>query len=420
MDIERMDIDMSAPRTFSAVESAPDMRSLRALTWILAAACGLAVANLYYCQPLLNEIAKTFHAGQGEASVVVTLTQLGYAIGLVFVVPLGDLLENRALASRTLLVTAAALILAGLAPNLELFLAASVLIGVTSVVAQILIPLAAHLAPAAERGRLVGRVMSGLLGILLARTVASLVSAALGWRSIFFISAGLIVATSLVLARKLPRHRPVDRPSYVSLLASLGELVRNEPALRRRAACQASMFGAFSAFWTSVTFELIDSHGLSQTGIGIFALVGAAGALAAPAAGRIADRGLGGPASGIALLLGSVSMILAAIAGGHGTPRLVLLAASAVLLDLAVQGHQVLSQQEIYQLREDARARLNTVFMGSIFTTGAISSAVGGWLHEQYGWVAVMIFAAALPLGGLTIWAVSGLRRGRALRGPTS
>lgn len=410
---------MSASRTRGPVPSATDIRSLRTLTWILAAACGLAVANLYYCQPLLGEIADTFHVSSATASVVVTLTQLGYALGLIFLVPLGDLVENRALASRTLLVTAAALLLAGFAPDLSLFLAASVLIGVTSVVAQILVPLAAHLAPPEARGQLVGRVMSGLLlGILLARTVASEVSAVLGWRSIYFISAGLILATSVVLARTLPRHQPPDRPSYRSLLASLGELIRHEPALRRRAVCQASAFGAFSAFWTSVTFELIDSHGLSQTGIGVFALVGAAGALAAPVAGRLADRGLGSIASGVALLVCSTSMVLAAVAGGSGTPRLLLLAASAVLLDLGVQGHQVLSQQEIYKLRDDARARLNTVFMGTIFTTGAIGSAVGGWLHSQYGWVAVMIFAATLPLLGFTVWAVSTVRtRGRVAAG---
>ena len=399
---------MSAPARETT--EAP-VRSLRVLTWVMAVACGLSVANLYYSQPLLGEISHTFAASQGEASIVVTMTQLGYAIGLVFVLPLGDLLENRALTSRTLLVTAAALVLAGLAPNLGLFLVCSVLIGVTSVVAQILVPLAAHLAPAASRGQVVGQVMSGLLlGILLARTIASLVAAAFGWRSIFFVSAGLILATSFVLARMLPRRAVAVRPSYFSLLGSLGELVRTESALRRRAFCQATAFASFSSFWTVIAFQLVSAHHLSQVGIGLFALVGAAGATAAPLAGRLADRGFGGPSSGAALALCVLAMALAAMVGGRGTADLVLLGLAAVLLDLGVQGHQVLSQQEIYQLREDARARINTVYMGTIFFTGAASSAISGWLNSQYGWTAAMTFAAVVPAFGLTVWAVSTVR----------
>ncbi|HEY2669643.1 MAG TPA: MFS transporter [Rugosimonospora sp.] len=385
-------------------------RSLRLVTVVLAFACGLTVANLYYAQPLLALIAHDLGSGQGTAALIVTMTQIGFAIGLILLLPLGDLLENRALASRTLLGTAAALVVAAVAPSIGVLLVVSVFIGLTSVVAQILIPLAAHLAPPAQRGRIVGRVMSGLLlGILLARTLASLVAAQWGWRSVYLISAVLMVAVSVILVRLLPRRRPVQSARYPQLMASIGNLVRTEPALRRRAVCQALMFAAFSSFWTSIGYELLDAHHLSQTGIGIFALVGAAGATAAPLAGWLGDRGYGQVGSGVALALGVVAMAVA----GAGRGSLVLLAAGAVLLDLAVQGHQVLSQQEIYQLRPDARARINSVFMGSLFIAGAIASAVSGLLYQRSGWLAVTLFGGALPVVALAVWTASRLRARR-------
>jgi predicted MFS family arabinose efflux permease len=381
--------------------------NLRLVMAVLAFACGATVANLYYPQPLLDEIASAFSVPEGNAALVVTLTQLGYAAGLALLMPLGDLVENRALAARTLLFTAAALVVAGSAPVFGVFLAAAVLIGITSVVAQILVPFAAHLAPEHLRGRFVGTVMTGLLlGILLARTVSSLVAGAWGWRAIYFVSAALMLAVAVAVRRVLPRREPGRAVSYPRLLRSTVTLAREEPALRRRAVCQALMFGAFSAFWTTVAFELTREHGLSHNGIAVFALVGAAGAAAAPIAGRLADRGYGQIGSGAALALAVVSMVLAAT----GVRSLVLLAAAAVLLDLAVQGHQVLSQQEIYGLRADARARINTVFMTTIFVGGAIASAVAGALYGAVGWTGSSLFAGTLPLVALVIWSVSRLR----------
>jgi predicted MFS family arabinose efflux permease len=385
-------------------------RGLRLVTLVLAVACGATVANLYYAQPLLAEIASAFEVSQGNAALVVTLTQLGYAVGMVALMPLGDLLENRALASRTLVATAIALAVAGLAPGFGVFLAASVLVGITSVVAQILIPFAAHLAPEDQRGRFVGTVMTGLLlGILLARTLSSLAAAAWGWRTIYLISAGLMLVVAVTLARVLPRHKPDHGVTYPQLMRSIGQLVRSEPALRRRAVCQALMFGAFSCFWTSVAFELIRGHGLSQAGIGIFALVGAAGAAAAPIAGRLGDRGHGRIGSGVTLALAVVAMLVAEA----GVNSLLVLALAGILLDLAVQGHQVLSQQEIYGLRADARARINTVFMTTIFVGGALASAGSGLLYDAAGWTGVTLLGAALPSAGLVIWAVSTLRARR-------
>jgi predicted MFS family arabinose efflux permease len=395
----------------TATKAPPAPVGLRVLTLVLAVACGVTVANLYYAQPLLDLIAGSFHISQGTATVVVTMTQIGYALGLIFLLPLGDLLENRRLIIRTLLATAVALVLTATAPVFGVFLAASLLVGVTSVVAQILVPLAAHLAPPDERGKFVGQVMSGLLlGILLARTVSSLVADWLGWRAIYVISAALMVVLGVVLRRMLPPRTPEHNASYPHLLVSVLALVRDEPVLRWRALCQASMFGAFSAFWTAIAYELIDEHGLSQVGVAVFALVGAAGAAAAPLGGRLADSGHGRAASGAMLGLAAAAMALA----GLGQHSLVLLAVAGVLLDLSVQCHQVMSQQEIYALTEDARARVNTVYMSTVFVGGAIASAIAGILHAAYGWTGVCVFAAVLPLLGLLVWTLR-LRPSQAL-----
>ncbi|MDT5180911.1 MAG: hypothetical protein QOJ95_5109, partial [Mycobacterium sp.] len=351
------------------------------VTVVLATACGLAVANIYFAQPILDLLAASFHVTQGAATSAVTVVQIGYALGLVLLLPMGDLLENRRLTSAMLVVTAAALVVAGTAQSLGVFLAASVLIGVTSVVAQILIPFAAHLAPEASRGRIVGWVGSGLLlGILLARTLSSLAAAVWGWRAIFFISAGLMLVMAVVLARLLPSRKPDHTTGYLTLMASVWELVRTQPVLRRRALCQALMFAAFSGYWTGIAYQLIAVHGFDQAQVGLFALVGAVGVVASPVAGRIADRG-DVFASGIALFIGVVAMVVARFGAGS----VVLLGVAAVLLDVAMTAHQVLSQREIYQLRPDARARINTVYMGSVFAGGALGSALAGLLHDRYG-----------------------------------
>jgi len=390
-------------RDMTTIETAPapDAARLRLITLTLAFACGAAVANLYYAQPLLELVSKSFHVSQGSATVVVTATQIGYALGLAFLIPLGDLLENRALAYRTMLVTVAALVLAAAAPNLSVFLAAGVLIGVTSVVAQVLVPLAAHLAPEEQRGRFVGRVMSGLLlGILLARSISSLAAEAWGWRSIYVISAALMLITAVVVRRVLPIHRPDHSSSYVQLLASVVRLFATEPVLRRRALSQACTFGAFTAYWTGITYELIDHHGLTQTGVAVFALVGAAGAATAPLAGRLGDHGHGRGARGLALIAASGALVLAWLGASH----LLLLGLAGVLLDAAVQTHQVLSQRDVYSLHATARARVNSAFMTTMFIGGAVSSAVAGALHSAHGWSGVAIFGACLPAAALVGW----------------
>lgn len=393
-----------------------DARGLRLVTLTMAFACGLAVANLYYAQPLLALIATSFHVSHGTATTVVTATQLGYALGIVALLPLGDLVNNRKLTSRTMVGTALALGLSAVSPDFSLFLVLSVLVGVASVVAQILIPFAAHLAPDGQRGRVVGQVMSGLLlGILLARTVASLVSAAWGWRSIYFVSAVLLLVMAVLLAKILPDREPDHTASYRRLMTSVAELVRAEPVLVQRAFCQAMMFGAFTAFWTAIAYELIGVHHLNQVEVGIFALVGAAGAAAAPFAGRLADAGHGHVGRAAAIALALVAMLVAAFGAGS----VVVLAVAGVLLDLAVQSHQVFSQRDIYSLRADARARINTVFMATIFVGGALSSAISGWLLDSHGWTGVALFGAALPVLGGIMWAYGHARSATGTSAPS-
>jgi predicted MFS family arabinose efflux permease len=396
----------SAPRGDVAGNGGEPLRGrgLRLVMLVLAFACGASVANLYYAQPLLGLIRQTFGVSSGTSALVVTVTQVGYALGLALLLPLGDLLENRKLSSRTLVVTAVALAVAAVAPGFGVFLIALALVGVTSVVAQVLIPLAAHLAPEQSRGKYVGQVTGGLLfGIMLARSVASLAAAAWGWRSIYAISAVVMLATALALVRLLPRRQPQQAgqsASYPKLVASSVALARAEPLLVRRAASQALMFGAFTAYWTAIVFELTGRHHLSQAGIAVFALVGAAGAAAAPVAGRLGDRGFGVPVRGAAIALGVGALLLAAT----GSSSLALLALSAVLLDFAVQGGHVLNMRDIYALRPEARARMNSVYMTGVFAGGAASSAVTGVISQHGGWPGVAVFAAILVAVAGLVW----------------
>jgi predicted MFS family arabinose efflux permease len=403
---------MSSQTQSAAADPVPSRRRLRLFTFVLAAAAGVSIANVFYSQPLLTLIAQSFGISESAASIVVTVTQLGYAAGIITVIPLGDLFESRLLASRVLIVTAVAAACVALATNLPLFFVASAVLGFTSVVAQIVVPLAAHLAPAGQGGRYVGQVMSGLLlGIMLARSVSSFLAGVWGWRSVYVLSAVLMVIMIIVLATVLPRRKPDHTGNYRSLMVSIWHLIREEPALRRRAVLQAIMFAIFSVFWTSITYELINQYHLSQIQIAIFALIGAAGAVAAPIAGRIGDRGLGRPATGIVFVLAAMAMVVA----GLGAHNLIVLAIAGILLDLAVQTNLVLSQQEIYALRPDARSRLTTVFIASVFFGGAIGSALSGVVYAQAGWGGVAILGVVLSLIGLAIWTASMLLRRRSV-----
>ena len=383
------------------------------LTVALAAACGLVAANLYYAQPLIGLIGPSLGLPLEATGLIVTLIQIGYVFGLALVVPLGDLLESRRLICTILCLTAVALAAASLAPTAPIFLAACLAIGVTSVVAQILVPLAAHLASDANRGRVVGNVMSGLLlGILLARPVSSLIAHSAGWRPVFGLSAGVMLTLALALRRILPLRNPTHDSSYLGLLHSLWVLFANSPLLRRRAACHAALFGAFSLFWTGVPLLLAGpAFGLTQRGIAFFALAGAAGAVIAPVAGRFADRGWTRAGMAINMLIVAASFILAHIAGSGSMPLLV---AAAILLDLGVSANMVLSQRAIYGIDAAARSRLNGVFMSIFFAGGALGSALASWSYVGGGWARLSWIGLAFAAVALILYALELLAESRA------
>ncbi|WP_322922274.1 MFS transporter [Paenibacillus campi] len=366
----------------------------------LAIACGIIVANLYYAQPLVGLIRTDIGLSAEAAGLIVTLAQIGYAAGLLFIVPLGDIVENRRLVFVLLLFTALALIMAAWAGQATVFLAASMLIGLGSVAAQILVPYASHLAPEPSRGRVVGNIMSGLLlGIMLARPVSSLIAAHLGWRAVFVISAVLVTLLALVLIRALPSNRPAARHRYPYLIASMAQLVRHTPVLRRRALYHAAIFGTFSLFWTTVPLLLAGPvFHFSQTGIAIFALVGVAGAAAAPIAGRLADRGWIRPGTAIAFAIVIVSMLLPLLARDGSMISVLLLVLAAILLDLGVSANLVLGQRAIFSLGAEVRSRLNGLYMATFFLGGALGSSVGTWAFETGGWTAAVGIGIALPV----------------------
>lgn len=333
------------------------------------------------------------------ASLIVSLTQIGYALGLFFLVPLGDLLENRKLMILTTVVAIASLLGAAFTEQPNLFLLVSLLIGFSSVSVQILIPLAAHLAPAESRGRVVGSIMGGLLlGILLARPVSSVVADHFGWRAMFMAAAALMAFISVVLMLTIPKRQPDHSASYGQLLGSLGTLLRRQPVLRQRAFYQGCMFAAFSLFWTAAPLELARNHGLSQSEIALFALVGALGAVAAPIAGRLADAGHTHRASLLAMLFAALSFLPAFI---HPLFSVIGLAVTGVVLDFCVQMNMVIGQRAVYALDAHSRSRLNALYMTSIFIGGAFGSAIASSVYEHGGWLGVVVVGSALPLVAL-------------------
>ncbi|KIQ60649.1 MULTISPECIES: MFS transporter [Pseudomonas] len=380
----------------------------------LAFCCGAVVANLYYAQPIVELIAPQIGLSSAKASLIVSLTQFGYALGLLFLVPLADLLENRRLVVGLTLAAGVSLLLAGLSQTPSMFLVFSLLIGLTSVAVQILVPLAAHLAPEASRGRVVGNIMSGLLlGILLSRPLSSLLVEAFGWRGVFFSAAALMALIASVTAVALPRREPTHRASYAALIGSVLALARRHAVLRERSLYQGLLFASFSLFWTIAPIELMRNHGFNQTQVALFALVGAVGAIAAPIAGRLADAGHGRKGTRVALLLAPISLLIAALPG-HGYVGLV---ACAVLLDFAVQLSMVLGQREVYALDPHSRARLNAVYMTSIFVGGALGSLVASPLYEQFGWTVSALAVAVIPALALVLFLARGVRAAPVARG---
>lgn len=380
----------------------PAPRMTRALTLLFAVAGGAAVGNLYWAQPLLDEIARSFGVAQGVAGLLVTVTQVGYAVGIFLVVPLGDVVDRRRLVPGVLVASGVALLAAAAAPGWGLALAALTLVGLTSVGAQLLIPLAGDLADPEQRGQVVGTIASGvLIGILLSRTISGVVADLLGWRAIYVIAGAVAWGLALVLHRVLPTLPPRDHVPYGRLLLSTLAVVRTARAVPVTLVLGACGFGTFSMLWTAMTFLLTgppDDYSLTQ--IGLVGLAGLAGALAARGAGRLHDRGLSVPATGSLLVLGIAALLLA----GAGQRHLVVLLVAIVLFDVAVQGAMILNQTRLLGVDPEARSRMNTAFVTSNFIGGAIGSALAGVLWHVGGWWAVMVGGVAVLGVALVVW----------------
>lgn len=375
------------------------------LVLLLATACGLLAANLYYAQPLTGPISASLGLGPAAAGVIVTLTQLGYGLGLLLVVPLADLLENRRLVVAIVAACAVALAVAALSTAALPFLLAAFAIGACTVAAQILVPYAAHMAPEAARGRVVGNVMSGLLlGIMLARPAASLMASLAGWHAIFWLSAVAMAALAVALRLLLPRRQPAATLRYGALLGSLATIWGGQPVLRHRALAHAGLFAAFTLFWTAVPLHLAARLGLTQLGIAVFALAAIAGAVVAPFAGRLADAGRARPGLARrgrlgALALGALAFPVGLL--GQGPVAIGALVVAGILLDAAVTMHMILSQRDIFALGDAIRGRVNGLFIATFFLGGAIGSALGSGAMAWGGWGLAAWVGAALPAAGL-------------------
>jgi predicted MFS family arabinose efflux permease len=378
----------------------------------LGLACAVGVSTIYYNQPLLLEMSRTFGSTTGRTGFVAVATQFGYAIGLMAFVPLGDVLERRALMMRMYAAVAVALLLVALAPSLSWLIAGSALIGLFASVTHIVVPIAPDLASPTQRGRAIGTVMTGLLlGILLARTFAGWVSSIHGWRWVFVVAAAINAAFVPLLWRVMPKLPPKQNLTYGDAMRSLWTLVKTQPLLRESALIGGLGFAAFACFWTTLVFLLHSHYGLGAGVAGTFGIVGAAGALVAPWAGRRADKHGSRWVISIGLTALAASYLLLWSEEAATLPRalhLVGLVIGVIVLDMGAQIVQIANQTRIFGLVPSARSRLNTVYMTTYFTGGAIGSALATIAWEHWRWNGVcclalsfIALAAARHISGL-------------------
>ncbi|MGZ9719513.1 MFS transporter [Rhizobium miluonense] len=385
------------------MENVPDTSTAHGIAkpalFAMAAASGIAVANIYYNQPMLGIIEKEF-PGEAITGFIPTATQLGYALGLLFLLPLGDIVHRRKLIIGQFVVLAGALALAAIAQSALALIAASLVVGATATVAQQIVPFAASLAIPARRGATIGTVMAGVLtGILLSRTLSGFVGAHAGWREMFWIGVPLALVAAALMFFTLPSHRPASHMRYHTALKSLAHLWRREGALRTAALMQAALFGSFTAFWTILALYLQTPHfNLGADVAGLFGVVGAVGVVVAPLAGRVADRR--GPQ--FVVLLGALLTLVAWIVFGVWT-SIIALVIGVIVLDFGVQSALVSNQHVVYALDPEARSRLNTIFMTAMFLGGAAGAALATMAWEYSGWIGVSALGASLALVALLI-----------------
>ncbi|MBO1271488.1 MFS transporter [Shewanella sp. 4t3-1-2LB] len=376
------------------------------LILLMAVATGVAVANNYYVQPLLDTIANYFKVSHTAAGMLVTTAQLFYGAGLLLLVPLADMVERRRLIVVMMLLATLGLLISALATNLYWLLLGTAVAGACSVVAQVLVPLAATLADPSQRGRVVGTVMGGLLlGILLARVVAGVISTWISWQAVYWLAAGAMLLITLLLARALPVYQSETTIRYGELMRSLFGLFRTEPKLRSRSFLGGLSFAMFTMFWTPLAFLLANPpYEYSDATIGLFGLAGVAGVAAARWAGKLADSGKGNTGTWVGLGSALISWLLLFFAADS----LVLLLVGVVLLDLAVQLTHVSNQNVIYALQQQLRNRLNAGYMTCYFVGGALGSWVSVNLYQFGGWHAVCYGGAALAIIGLLYTGLKG------------
>lgn len=368
--------------------------------WIMTIATGLVVANLYYNQPLLEDIARTFHTTRAKAGQVSVLTQIGYASGLFFLAPLADMVRRKRLMIIVFAFIILSLLLTALAPTISVLIFASFLIGATSMIPQILVPMAAHLAKPNERGKKIGVIMSGLLiGILLSRTFSGYIGEYFGWRAVYYIAAGIMLLMWLMVGLFLPEVEPDYKGTYKQLMTSLAHLVKHEPKLRLAALRGALCFACFSAFWTTIVFLLKQNFNMGSSVAGEFGLVGAFGAIAAGLMGRLSDKMDAYKLSGFTLLLILISFIIF-IFSAHSIAGLII---GVIIMDMGVQATHISNQSIIFALKPEARNRINTIYMVTYFIGGSVGTFFATQLWKNYQWNGVCITGITISIITLVI-----------------
>lgn len=378
----------------------------RAVTLLFAAACGISVANIYFAQPLLDQLSEVFGINHSTIGIVITITQIFYGLGLLLLVPLGDLLNQRRLIIGQMLLSTMALVIVGTAFSSIVLFAGMASVGLLAVVTQTLVAFAATMASSAERGKVVGIVTSGIvIGILLARTFAGILTDLAGWRSVYLVSAVIMLLMVCMFAKVLPHaEREVKSLSYIPLIRSVLDLFIQERTLRIRSFLAMLIFADFSILWTSLVLPLsTPPFALSHSVIGAFGLVGVAGALAAARAGKLADQGYGQRTTGISLAL----LLLSWLFIRYLEHSLMALVIGIILLDLAVQAVHVTNQAMILPLRAEARSRLTAGYMVFYSIGGASGSIASTQMYAYFGWGGVCLLGASISAFALFFWAMT-------------